>query len=148
MLAEELRKDFNVDVIVGQVDLSVISAISDRHSRLKEQYIVVDILINNASHGFQGSFLDQSLGEMLDMINLDIARLTAITRLFAEDMEHLFGIQMFRPHPSPHYHNTHNPFACSRGGHSFEYRSTSRIMTCHAKIKRAIIAAAIHFYIF
>ncbi|MEQ9845166.1 SDR family NAD(P)-dependent oxidoreductase [Pectobacterium brasiliense] len=86
ILAAELRKDFNVDVIVEQVDLSVITAISDLHSRLKEKSIVVDILINNAGHGLQGSFLDQSLGESLDMINLDITSLTAITRLFAEDM--------------------------------------------------------------
>ncbi|PKX81496.1 short-chain dehydrogenase [Pectobacterium peruviense] len=86
LLAAELRERFNIDVMVEQADLSVITAISDLHSRLREQNIVVDILINNAGHGLQGSFLDQPLDDALDMINLDIASLTAMTRLFAEDM--------------------------------------------------------------
>ncbi|MEX6167763.1 SDR family NAD(P)-dependent oxidoreductase [Enterobacter hormaechei] len=86
MLAEELREHFKVDVIVEQVDLSVMTAISDLHCRLQERNIVVDTLINNAGHGLQGRFLDQSLNDAMDMINLDIASLTALTRLFAEDM--------------------------------------------------------------
>ncbi|AOR61782.1 SDR family NAD(P)-dependent oxidoreductase [Pectobacterium wasabiae] len=86
LLAAELRERFNIDVMVEQADLSVMTAISDLHSRLREQNIVVDILINNAGHGLQGSFLDQPLDDALDMINLDIASLTAMTRLFAEDM--------------------------------------------------------------
>ncbi|MEQ9892409.1 SDR family NAD(P)-dependent oxidoreductase [Pectobacterium aroidearum] len=86
MLAEELREHFKIDVIVEQVDLSVISAISDLHRRLQERHIVVDTLINNAGHGLQGRFLDQPLNDALDMITLDITSLTALTRLFAEDM--------------------------------------------------------------
>ncbi|KML67791.1 SDR family NAD(P)-dependent oxidoreductase [Pectobacterium peruviense] len=86
LLAAELRERFKINVMVEQADLSVITAISDLHSRLREQNIVVDILINNAGHGLQGSFLDQPLDDALDMINLDIASLTAMTRLFAEDM--------------------------------------------------------------
>ncbi|KFX04838.1 short-chain dehydrogenase [Pectobacterium betavasculorum] len=86
LLAAELRERFNIDVLVEQADLSVMTAISDLHSRLREKNIVVDILINNAGHGLQGNFLDQTLDDALDMINLDIASLTAMTRLFAEDM--------------------------------------------------------------
>lgn len=85
-LAEEIRARFNIDVMVEQVDLSEITAIAALHNRLREQNIVVDILINNAGHGLQGSFLDQSLDNSLGMITLDIASLTAITRLFAADM--------------------------------------------------------------
>lgn len=86
ILAEELRERFKVDVIVEQVDLSVIYAISDLHRRLQERDIQVDILINNAGHGLQGSFLEQSLDDALNMISLDISSLTAMTRLFAADM--------------------------------------------------------------
>ncbi|GKW10634.1 SDR family oxidoreductase [Pectobacterium sp. IFB5596] len=86
LLAAELRTHFNIDVRVEQADLSVITAISDLHSRLREQNIVVDILINNAGHGLQDSFLDQPLDDALNMINLDITSLTAMTRFFAEDM--------------------------------------------------------------
>lgn len=85
-LAAQLRKEFDVDVIVEQVDLSSVIAVKGLHQRLRERNILVDILINNAGHGLQGPFLDHSLDHSLAMIDLDIASLTAMTRLFAEDM--------------------------------------------------------------
>lgn len=85
-LSAQLRERFGVDVIVEQVDLSSIPAIIGLHERLSERNIVIDVLINNAGHGLQGPFLDQPLDESLTMIDLDIASLTALTRLFAADM--------------------------------------------------------------
>lgn len=86
-LAHEIRQRFKTDVITEQVDLSQPDAVSDLHRRLRTQNITVDTLINNAGYGLQGSFLEQSLAESLDMITLDIASLTAVTRIFAEDMK-------------------------------------------------------------
>jgi short-subunit dehydrogenase len=85
-LAAELRQGFNVEVIVEQVDLSSIAAVTALHQRLRERGIVVDVLINNAGHGLQGPFLDEALDHSLAMIDLDIRSLTAMTRLFGEDM--------------------------------------------------------------
>ena len=85
-LAEELRETAKVDVIVEQVDLSSIYEVTDLHQRLRERSIVVDVLINNAGHGLNGSFLDQPLDYSLAMIDLDIASLTAMTYLFGRDM--------------------------------------------------------------
>ena len=85
-LAVQLRKDFDVEVIVEQVDLSSIAAVKDLHQRLRERNIQIDVLINNAGHGLQGPFLDEPLDHSLAMIDLDIASLTAMTRLFGEDM--------------------------------------------------------------
>ncbi|NIK08642.1 short-subunit dehydrogenase [Xanthomonas arboricola] len=85
-LATELRQSFNVDVIVEQVDLSSIEAVTALHQRLRERGVVVDVLINNAGHGLQGPFLDEALDHSLAMIDLDIRSLTAMTRLFGEDM--------------------------------------------------------------
>lgn len=85
-LADELRNRFAVDVIVKQADLSSINVIIDLHRYLHDRNIVVDILINNAGYGLQGAFLDEPLESSLAMIDLDVASLTAITRLFAEDM--------------------------------------------------------------
>jgi short-subunit dehydrogenase len=85
-LATELRERYRVDVIVEQVDLSVITAVVDLHTRLRERGVTIDVLINNAGHGFQGPFLDEPLDRTLAMLNLDIVSLTAMTRLFAEDM--------------------------------------------------------------
>lgn len=57
------------------------------YRRLKAQNIHVETLINNAGYGLQGRFPDHSLTDSLNIINLDIASLTAVTRLFADDMK-------------------------------------------------------------
>ncbi len=85
-LAEELRQQFRIDVIVEQVDLSDIAAVTKLHERLRERCISIDILINNAGHGLQGPFLDVQLDAALAMVQLDIASLTAATHVFAQDM--------------------------------------------------------------
>jgi short-subunit dehydrogenase len=85
-LAEKLRQQYRVNVIVEQVDLSTIEAVISLHQRLVDQGIVVDILVNNAGHGLQGSFLDTLLEAALAMVQLDITSLTAVTHVFAQDM--------------------------------------------------------------
>ncbi|MBT2788419.1 MULTISPECIES: SDR family oxidoreductase [unclassified Halomonas] len=85
-LAVTLREQYKVDVLVEQVDLSNIAAITDLHARLTEQSVEVDVLINNAGHGLQGPFLDSPLDATMSMIQLDIASLTAMTQVFGQDM--------------------------------------------------------------
>jgi short-subunit dehydrogenase len=85
-LATALREKYQVDIIVEQADLSAITAVVDLHKRLRERGLTIDILINNAGHGLQGPFLDEPLDRTLAMLNLDVVSLTAMTRLFAEDM--------------------------------------------------------------
>jgi uncharacterized protein len=85
-LAEALRLQFRIKIVVEQVDLSDITAISRLHQRLHERGIVIDILINNAGHGLQGPFLDARLDAAMAMVQLDIASLTAVTHVFAQDM--------------------------------------------------------------
>ena len=85
-LAEALRQQFRVDVVVERVDLSEVAAVSQLHQRLRERGIAIDILINNAGHGLQGSFLDGQLDAVLGMVQLDVASLTAVTHVFAQDM--------------------------------------------------------------
>ncbi len=85
-LAETLRQQYRIDVVVEQVDLSDIAAIVQLHERLRERGIAVDILINNAGHGLQGPFLDRQLDAALAMVQVDIASVTALTHVFAQDM--------------------------------------------------------------
>jgi uncharacterized protein len=56
------------------------------HQQLRERGIAIDILINNAGHGLQGPFLDGQLNVALGMVQLDVASLTAVTHVFAQDM--------------------------------------------------------------
>jgi short-subunit dehydrogenase len=85
-LAEALRQQFRIDVVVEQVDLSDVAAVIQLHQRLRERAIEIDILVNNAGHGLQGPFLDCKLDGALAMVQLDVASLTAVTHVFAQDM--------------------------------------------------------------
>ena len=85
-LAEALRQQFRVDIVVERVDLSDVAAVSRLHQRLRERGVAIDILINNAGHGLQGPFLDGQLDAALAMVQLDVASLTAVTHVFAQDM--------------------------------------------------------------
>ena len=85
-IAEALRHQFHVEIVVEQVNLSDVAAVVQLHRRLRERGIAIEILINNAGHGLQGPFLDGQLDTALAMVQLDIASLTAITHVFAQDM--------------------------------------------------------------
>ena len=85
-LAEALRRQHHIDVVVEQVDLSTVDEVIKLHQRLHERDIAIDILINNAGHGLHGPFLDVPLDSLLAMVQLDVASLTAVTHVFAQDM--------------------------------------------------------------
>jgi short-subunit dehydrogenase len=85
-LAEELRRQHGIDVLVEQVDLSNVAAVIELHQRLRTRGIAIDILINNAGHGLQGTFVDATLDAALAMLQLDVVSLTAVTHVFAQDM--------------------------------------------------------------
>ena len=85
-LAEKLRRQYRIEIVVEPVDLSDVEAITQLHRRLRERGISIEILINNAGHGLQGPFVDSPLDATLAMVQLDVASLTAVTHVFAQDM--------------------------------------------------------------
>lgn len=85
-LAEALRQQYRIEVVVEQVDLANTDAVIQLHQRLRQRGIAIDILINNAGHGLQGPFVDSKLDAALAMLQLDVVSLTAVTHVFAQDM--------------------------------------------------------------
>lgn len=71
---------------VVAADLSVPGAAERLHHRLTADGIAVDVLVNNAGFGLQGRFDQLPLDRQLAMIQLNVASLTALTRLFLPGM--------------------------------------------------------------
>ena len=53
---------------------------------IKKLNLSVDILVNNAGFGFSGLFLDSSIKNYEEMLNVNILSLTKLTHLFLNDM--------------------------------------------------------------
>jgi NAD(P)-dependent dehydrogenase (short-subunit alcohol dehydrogenase family) len=70
-IAETLRQQYRIDVVVEQVDLSDVEAVIQMMQRLRTRGIAIDILINNAGHGVQGPFGDSKLDASLAMLQLE-----------------------------------------------------------------------------
>jgi hypothetical protein len=85
-LADALRQKHRIEVLVEQVDLADVAAVTRLHQRLCERGIAIDILINNAGHGLQGPFVDGKLDAALAMLQLDVVSLTAVAHVFGQDM--------------------------------------------------------------
>jgi short-subunit dehydrogenase len=85
-LAEHLRQEHRVNVVVEGMDLSVAGAGSELKSRLDSRGITVDVLVNNAGFGIYGGFVEQPRQKLLGMLQLNILTVTELTHSFAADM--------------------------------------------------------------
>lgn len=85
-LAGALAAQYGSDTVVEPIDLAAPGAPEQLKARLDARGISVDLLVNNAGYGVYGSFLDQPLARTLDMMQLNMSALTALTHVFATDM--------------------------------------------------------------
>jgi uncharacterized protein len=85
-LQQDLMAKEGIDVQIFAKDLSnKVNAIS-LYNEINSQNIIVDMLVNNAGVGLYGEFIETSLETELDMIELNVSSLVALTKLFAQDM--------------------------------------------------------------
>jgi uncharacterized protein len=84
-VAAELRQH-NVEVITITQDLFERQAAFDLYDEVKAKGIVIDILVNNAGQGAYGLFKDNDIQRELGIIDLNIASLVILTKLFLQDM--------------------------------------------------------------
>src|SRR5262245_47085456 len=85
-LARQLREKHNVSVIVEGIDLSASGAAAELKARIDQRGIAVDILVNNAGYGLYGSFVEQPLQKIVEMLQLNTIVLTELTHVIAKDM--------------------------------------------------------------
>ncbi|AIF52952.1 SDR family oxidoreductase [Pelosinus sp. UFO1] len=84
-LKQELEKKHNIKVKVIAKDLTLPKAPIEIYNEVKEAGIQVDYLINNAGFGGRGYFHERPMELDLQMIQVNIVTLTALTRLFLPD---------------------------------------------------------------
>lgn len=85
-IAAEIEKEYGVTAKVIAKDVSKITAAQEIYNILKQEGIKVDALVNNAGFGDFGFFTETSWEKELEMINLNMTSLTALTKLFVKDM--------------------------------------------------------------
>ena len=85
-VAQELHKQFGVSVITIAKNLSQETAPQEIVHELNTQNIDIDILVNNAGFGLFGFFKDTDIKTEIDMINLNITALTALTKCLLPQM--------------------------------------------------------------
>jgi len=85
-MAERLRRDHGIDIVVETLDLSETGAAARLKSRIDARLIHIDVLVNNAGYGLFGSFLDQSVEQLREMLQLNMLAVTELTHLFGREM--------------------------------------------------------------
>lgn len=81
----DIEKEYQNHVYILQKDLTEPTAAKQIYNEAKMIGVKVDYLINNAGFGGIGKFSDRDLIEDLNMIQLNITTLTALTHLFLQD---------------------------------------------------------------
>ncbi len=85
-LAAELGRDHGVSVRVLAKDLADPHSPQAIFDALAAESVTVDVLVNNAGFGAAGSVADLPLEKQRDMIQVNVAALTHLTRLFLPGM--------------------------------------------------------------
>ena len=80
-LAAELRKQHGVEVHVVAADLGRADAPQAIVDRLTRDGVTIDVLVNNAGFGALGPVAELDLHRQMEMVQVNVAALTHLTRL-------------------------------------------------------------------
>ncbi|MEH3112865.1 SDR family NAD(P)-dependent oxidoreductase [Pedobacter terrae] len=75
-----------VEVITIIADLFEPNAAFNLYEQIKAKNIQIDVLVNDAGQGVYGKFVDTDLNQELDIIQLNIASLVTLTKLYVREM--------------------------------------------------------------
>ncbi|HKX33462.1 MAG TPA: SDR family oxidoreductase [Blastocatellia bacterium] len=85
-LAYQLQTDYGVNVTVVEADLAQPAAPEQLFNETERRGLQVDLLINNAGFGAVGDFADLPLARQLEMVQVNVSALTALTHLYLQPM--------------------------------------------------------------
>jgi len=85
-LAVELRQEFQIETHVITADLSKPETPQNIFDELKGRGVIVDVLVNNAGFGLHGGFAELPLARQLEIIQVNVTALVALTGLFLPGM--------------------------------------------------------------
>ena len=85
-LAAELSSRHAINARAIGADLTDPAAPQTIYDELREAHVDIDVLVNNAGVGARGEFAELPLERQLQMIQLNVTSLTALTRLFLPGM--------------------------------------------------------------
>jgi len=85
-VTNELKQQYSVEVTPISADLFQPAAAKEIYDEVKARGIVVSYLVNDAGQGEWGRFIDVDLQRSLDIIQLNVCSLVALTKYFATEM--------------------------------------------------------------
>lgn len=86
-LADQLAKQYAISVEYIAADLSKAGEAQKVFEETKNRRLTVEMLINNAGIGSGGEFSELALQSELDMLQLNISSLVALTHLYLQEMK-------------------------------------------------------------
>src|SRR5215216_713543 len=81
-----LEKQFSIKVITMHKDLFKINHAYEVYNEIKNLGIEIELLANNAGHGYYNEFVEGDLQMDLNIIQLNVSSLVILTKLYLKDM--------------------------------------------------------------
>jgi short-subunit dehydrogenase len=85
-LASRLQNECQVKTLVIPKDLGKSSAVDEIFEEVTAASLAIDVLVNNAGYPVFGAFTETRLETELDMLQVNVVALTALTKLFLHGM--------------------------------------------------------------
>lgn len=85
-VAKEIQNEHDANISVLPYDLSKAQAAQHLFDDVKKKDIQINVLINNAGFATYGPFVEMETSTDLDLIDVNIRSLTALTSLFTKEM--------------------------------------------------------------
>jgi len=84
--AQDFSQQYGVTVVPIAIDLFEPNAAFQLYDAVTAKGLTVNVLVNDAGQGQYGLFVEQDIQRLLDIIQLNVSSLTAVTHVFLKDM--------------------------------------------------------------